>query len=193
MTKYIYARTSTTDQNVDQQVDKLKEKHSDGIVYKEQISGKSTDRPTFNALKEKVATGDTIVVLSVSRLGRNTVQVLEFIELMKETSVAVIVDDLGGIDVTSSMGKLVLTTLAAVAEMQREEILEKQRIGIDRAKAEGLYKGKQQSPKTVKACKEAINLITKMDYSKMKAAKAMGISIATLYRYINSENIELHS
>lgn len=189
MAKYIYARTSTTDQNVDQQVAKLKERHSDATVYKEQESGKSTDRLVFNELKEKVASGDTIVVLSVSRLGRNTVQVLEFIELMKEKAVAVIVDDLGGIDVTSSMGKLVLTTLAAVAEMQREEILEKQRIGIDRAKAEGLYKGKQQSPKTVKACKEAINLMTKLDYSKMKAARAAGISIATLYRYIKSESL----
>lgn len=191
MTKYIYARTSTTDQNVNQQVTKLQEKHDDALVYKEQISGKSCDRPAFNELKEKVATGDSIIVLSVSRLGRNTMQVLEFIELMKHKKVSVVVDDLGGIDVTSSMGKLVLTTLAAVAEMQREEILEKQRIGIDRAKAEGKYKGKQQSPKTIKACKEAIRLIAKMDYSKMKAAKATGISIATLYRYINSENIDL--
>lgn len=191
MSKYIYARTSTTDQNVDQQVDKLTEKHIDATVFREQVSGKSTDRPVFNKLKEKVTTGDSIVVLSVSRLGRNTVQVLEFIELMKEKSVAVIVEDLGGIDVTSSMGKLVLTTLAAVAEMQRDEILEKQRIGIDRAKAEGKYKGKQKSNKTIKACEEAINLITKMDYSKMKAAKATGISIATLYRYINSESIKL--
>ena len=191
MTKYIYARTSTTDQNVNQQVAKLKEKHNDAIVYQEQISGKSTDRPAFNELKEKVNTGDSIVVLSVSRLGRNTVQVLEFIELMKTNNVSVIVEDLGGIDVTSSMGKLVLTTLAAVAEMQREEILEKQRIGIDRAKAEGLYKGKKVSPKTIKACKDAINLITKMDYSKAKAARATDISIATLYRYIKSENIEL--
>jgi len=191
--KYIYARTSTTEQNVDQQVAKLQEKHSDATVYKEQESGKSTDRPVFNELKEKVKAGDSIVVLSVSRLGRNTVQVLEFIELMKRKSVAVIVDDLGGIDVTSSMGKLVLTTLAAVAEMQRDEILEKQRIGIDRAKAEGKYKGKQQSEKTIKACEEAINLMTKLDYSKMKAARAAGISIATLYRYINAENITLNN
>lgn len=189
MAKYIYARTSTTDQNVDQQATKLLEKHSDAIVYQEQISGKSTDRPAFNELKEKVKAGDSIVVLSVSRLGRNTVQVLEFIELMKDKAVAVIVDDLGGIDVTSSMGKLVLTTLAAVAEMQREEILEKQRIGIDRAKKEGKYQGKKQSPKTTKACKEAINLMTKLGYSKMKAARAAGISIATLYRYIKSESL----
>lgn len=189
MTKYIYARTSTTDQNVDQQVAKLKEKHNDATVYQEQVSGKSTDRPAFNELKEMVKSGDSIVVLSVSRLGRNTLQVLEFIELMKTNNVSVIVEDLGGIDVTSSMGKLVLTTLAAVAEMQREEILEKQRIGIDRAKAEGKYKGKQQSDKTTKACQEAISLITKMGYSKMKAAKSSRISIATLYRYIKDKNI----
>ncbi|OBU46707.1 resolvase [Photobacterium damselae] len=180
---YIYARVSTSEQNVEQQVSHLKTLSPNAIVYKEHCSGKTLDREEFNKLKKAVHKGDRITVLSVSRLGRNTVEVLQFIEDMKDRGVAVCVADLGGIDVCSPMGKLVLTTLAAVAEMQREEILDKQRIGIERAKAEGKYKGKQQSAKTVKACEGALRDIAR-GLSKEKAAKANGVGIATLYRYI---------
>lgn len=184
--KYIYARTSTTDQNVDQQADALLKVWSDAIVFKEQVSGKTMEREALEELRHVLQAGDSILVLSVSRLGRTTTGVLEFIEEMKQREVSVHVQDLGMIDVTSPMGKLVLTTLAAVAEMQREEILEKQRIGIERAKAEGRYKGKQQSEATVKKCKAAMADIEK-GFSKEKAAKANNIGIATLYRYIKDQ------
>lgn len=181
--QYIYARVSTKDQNVDQQIEVLQRECPAAIVYSEKKSGKDLDREQFNALRRVVKAGDSIRVLSVSRLGRNTLSVLEFIEEMKGRSVSVYVNDLGGLDVTSPTGKIVLTTLAAVAEMQREEILDKQRIGIDRAQAEGRYKGKQVNPKTVKACKAALGFIDK-GLSKESAAKAAGVGIATLYRYI---------
>lgn len=184
MAQYIYARTSTTDQNVKQQADYLLKKWANANVMMEQESGKTIDRPVFNKLSQTVKSGDSILVLSVSRLGRTTTGVLQFIEQMQARGVAVHVDDLGMIDVTSSTGKLVLTTLAAVAEMQREEILEKQRIGIERAKQEGKYKGKQQSQATIRKCEEALKLINKNGLSKEKAAKAAGIGIATLYRYL---------
>ncbi|GAD03603.1 recombinase family protein [Agarivorans albus] len=183
--KYIYARTSTTDQNVDQQAEHLLTLHNDAEVFKEQTSGKSLDRPVLNKLTNIVSAGDIIIVLSMSRLGRNTEEVLAFIRLMKTKNISVLVEDLGCIDVTSSMGKLVLTTLAAVAEMQREDTLDKQHIGIARAKAEGKYKGKQQSLETIQKCKEALTYVEK-GLSKEKAAKAVGIGVATLYRYIKT-------
>jgi len=181
--QYIYARVSTKDQNIDQQIEVLQRKCSAVTIYSEKQSGKDLDREQFNALRGVVKAGDSIRVLSVSRLGRNTLAVLEFIEEMKGRSVSVFVHDLGGLDVTSPTGKIVLTTLAAVAEMQREEILDKQRIGIERAQAEGKYKGKQVNPKTVKACKAALEYINK-GLSKEAAAKAAGVGVATLYRYI---------
>lgn len=186
MTQFIYARVSTTDQNVDQQVLELQKENGwkDATTYTEKLSGKSLDREQLNTLRASVTAQDSILVLSVSRLGRNTIEVLKFVAEMKEKQVKVFVQDLGMIDVTSSMGKLVLTTLAAVAEMQREEILDKQRIGIERAKAEGKYKGKQQSAKTIKACKAALVDISENGLSKEKAAKANSIGIATLYRFI---------
>ena len=186
--RFIYARVSTTDQNVEQQVQKLQSELSweDATVYAEKISGKTLDREQLNALRSTVKPSDSILVLSVSRLGRNTREVLDFIAEMTDKAVKVYVQDLGMMDVTSSMGKLVLTTLAAVAEMQREEILDKQRTGIERAKAEGKYKGKQQSDKTIKACKAAVADIDK-GLSKEKAAKANGIGVATLYRFIKQQ------
>ena len=184
--KYIYARTSTTDQNVDQQAAYLQRTHADAKIIKEQASGKSLDRPEFNKLKSNLKSGDSVVVLSVSRLGRNTVEVLEFIECMKKRAVNVNVDDLGGLDVTSSTGKLVLTTLAAVAEMQRDEILDKQRIGIERAKSEGKYRGRVASPETSRKCEEALSYV-EAGLSKEKAAKAVGIGVATLYRHLKNK------
>ncbi|EJB8582823.1 recombinase family protein [Vibrio parahaemolyticus] len=184
--KYIYARTSTTDQNVDQQAAYLQRTHADAKIIKEQASGKSLDRPEFNKLKSNLKSGDSVVVLSVSRLGRNTVEVLEFIEYMKKREVNVYVDDLGGLDVTSSTGKLVLTTLAAVAEMQRDEILDKQRIGIERAKSEGKYRGRVASPETSRKCEEALSYV-EAGLSKEKAAKAVGIGVATLYRHLKNK------
>lgn len=181
--QYIYARVSTVDQNVEQQVELLQRECPAAVIYKEKQSGKDLNREQFNALRSIVKAGDSIRVLSVSRLGRNTLAVLQFIEDMKGRSVSVFVHDLGGLDVTSPTGKIVLTTLAAVAEMQREDTLDKQRIGIERAQAEGKYKGKQVNPKTVKACKAALEYTDK-GLSKEAAAKAAGVGVATLYRYI---------
>ncbi|HDM8199031.1 TPA: recombinase family protein [Vibrio harveyi] len=189
MTQYIYARTSTTDQNVEQQVNHLIEKSgwTNAQVFSEQLSGKSLDREQLSALREVVTEGDAILVLSISRVGRNTLEVIEFVEEMRTKKVSVHVLDMGLMDITSSTGKFVMTALAAVAEMQREEMLEKQAIGIARAKAEGKYKGKQQSQETIKACEAAIKDM-EQGWSQTKAAKANGISRMTLYRYINEVN-----
>ncbi|BEU01906.1 hypothetical protein OAG1_07060 [Agarivorans sp. OAG1] len=77
--KYIYARTSTKEQNVDQQAEHLLTLHGDAEVFKEKTSGKTLDRPILNKLTNKVSAGDIIIVLSVSRLGRNTEEMLAFI------------------------------------------------------------------------------------------------------------------
>ena len=182
---FIYARTSTTEQNVDQQVEFLKSKYGDTLtVFSDQCSGKNLHRPAFEQMRSNAKESDTIIVQDLSRIGRNTTEVLRFIEDMTKKKVSIIVDDLGRVDVTSATGKMVVTTLAAVATMQREQILEKQAIGIDRAKAEGKFKGKQQSQATINACEKAIKLMNENKLSKTDAAKVTGISHMTLYRYI---------
>lgn len=84
---------------------------------------------------------------------------------------------------TSSTGKMVLTVLASVATMQREQMLEKQLIGIARAKLEGLYQGKQASPQTLIKCKKADDFINNKGLTIAQACKLSSVSRATYYRY----------
>ncbi|MGI2260646.1 recombinase family protein [Shewanella sp. GXUN23E] len=184
--QYIYGRVSTQDQNVDQQVALLQGQAGwqDAVIFKEKASGKSVaGREQFAKLRDTVKTGDSVLVQSVSRLGRCTSDVSEFVQEMRELGVSVFVYDLGMLDVCSPNGKMLLVILASVAEMQREEILEKQKVGIKRAQAEGKFKGKQQSPKTVQACQKALEYVEK-GLTKEAAAKAVGIGVTTLYRFI---------
>ncbi|QLE83926.1 recombinase family protein [Shewanella sp. Scap07] len=187
MTTYIYARVSTDGQKLKPQVDYLCDKYDVPVdnLFAENFSGKSLDRPAFASLCETVKASDTIIVQDLSRLGRNTTEVLNFIDDMTNRNVSLIVDDLGRIDVTSATGKMVITTLAAVATMQREQILEKQVIGIAKAREEGKYKGRRQSPETVKKCQRALDLVNS-GLSKEESARAVGVGVATLYRFIKS-------
>lgn len=185
---YIYARTSTKEQNVQQQIDYLQAKYKSDSVYSDQQTGKTLERPAFIHLQTVVKSGDSIVVQDLSRIGRNTQEVLDFVESMQALGVAIQIDDMGSVDITSATGKMVLTTLAAVATMQREQMLEKQAIGIATAKSEGKYKGKQQSQVTIDKCNKALAYVDK-GLTKEAASKAVGIGIATLYRYIKDSDL----
>lgn len=185
--QYIYSRISTVEQNIEQQSQLLQKQYKFVEVFEDKFSGKTFDRPALQEMINKLQSGDSVVFYDISRIGRNTLDVISFCENMHKRGVKVIIHTLGGIDITSSTGRMVLTTLAAVAEMQRTEMLEKQRIGIDRAKVEGKYKGKQQSQATLDKCEQALEFISVNGMSKEKAAKAAGVGIATLYRYISTK------
>ena len=187
---YIYARTSTITQNVQQQIDFLLNVWADATPYSEQYTGATLDREKLQELAQVTMMGDAILVMSVSRLGRNASEVLQFVEGQKAKGVAVHVYDLGMLDVTSSTGKVVLTVLASVAEMMRDDMLEKQRIGIARAKSEGLYQGRKQSPETIKKCEKAVEYIKNHQLPKEAAARAAGVGVATLYRHLKKHPIE---
>jgi DNA invertase Pin-like site-specific DNA recombinase len=187
MTDYIYSRVSTKEQNSQSQANELLESYPDAVVYEEKISGKNMiDRPIFQELINTVKAGDRIIVRELSRLGRNSIQVQGLFEQLEAKGVAVVIKDLQ-IDSTSATGKMILTIMASVSQMERELMLERQKAGIEEAKQAGKYKGKQQSTKTIKACKEALKYVNS-GMAKEKAAKAAGIGIATLYRYIKSTN-----
>ena len=188
MTIYIYARVSTKEQNIENQINHLQQQFNADHIYQDKLSGKNLNRDQFNELSATVIKSDTIIVQDLSRIGRNTIDTMQFIETMTTRGVKLIVSDLGSIDVTSAAGKMVITTLAAVAQMQREQMLEKQRIGIEAAKSDGRYKGKQQSQKTIDACNKALGLIGK-GLSKEDAARASKVGVATLYRFIKSNKV----
>ena len=180
MTIYIYARVSTTDQNVQQQADYLAAKYKHDRIVMESFTGKSLERPEFSELVSKLKQGDTLIVKEVSRLGRKTSEVTGLIDKLKDNGVHLIIENLGGVDVTSPSGKLIVDVMASIAEMERVNMLERQRIGIERAKKEGKFKGRKQTNDGV--IKMAKRLVVENGLTKEAAAKQMNIGVATLYR-----------
>jgi DNA invertase Pin-like site-specific DNA recombinase len=186
MTDYIYSRVSTREQNIEHQTSDLLKEYPDATVIEEKASGKSLDdRPEFQKLLSSVKSNDRIIVRELSRLGRNTQAILKLFDELESQGVSVIIKNLQ-IDSTSATGKMVLTIMASVATMEREIMLERQSAGIALAKEQGKFKGRKVDPKTALKCNEASGYIDN-GMSKEKAAKAAGIGIATLYRYLNKK------
>mgnify|MGYP002438747089 CR=1 FL=1 len=108
-------------------------------VYIDRLSGKNTDRPELKKMMDYVRKGDTVIVESISRFARNTRDLLDLVEHLTEKQVE-FVSRKEAIDTTTPTGKFMLTVFAAVAELEREYILQRQREGIAIAKAQGKYR-----------------------------------------------------
>ncbi len=184
MTVYSYSRVSTESQNVQQQVQAL-EKYNPDYAVSEKFTGTTLARPKFEKLVNKtLKSGDTLIVQDVSRLGRRASEVLALAEDLQDRNIKLIVDNLGGLDVTSSAGKLIFTILSGIAAASRETMLERQRIGINRAKAEGKYVGRKKlDPAVIKTAKSLLA----SDMSKKAVAKQLKIGESTLYKYLAME------
>jgi DNA invertase Pin-like site-specific DNA recombinase len=181
MSIYAYARVSTKEQNVAQQLEELTKYNPDFLVS-ETFTGKTTERPRFQKLLSDLKKGDTLIVREVSRLGRKTAEVLMLVDSLKDKGVKLVVDNLEGLDLTSQAGKLVFSMLAGLAEMEREQMLERQAIGIARAKVEGKYTGRKAIDPIILA--QAKELIAK-GMTKAKVAKHLKIGESTLYKYLS--------
>ena len=136
-----YIRISTEDQNTARQ-EVLMQQLGVDEVFVDKLSGKNTDRPELKRLLAYVRRGDTVVVESISRFARNTRDLLDLMEELSEKEVA-FVSQKEAIDTTTPTGKFMLTVFGAVAELEREYILQRQREGIAVAKANGVYKGRK--------------------------------------------------
>lgn len=136
-----YVRVSTQEQNTIRQ-ELLMENLGVDEVYIDRMSGKSTDRPELKKLMEYVRRGDTVIVESISRFARNTRDLLELVERLSAKGVE-FVSKKEAIDTTTPSGKFMLTIFGAVAELEREHILQRQQEGIAIAKANGVYKGRK--------------------------------------------------
>ena len=111
-------------------------------VYIDRMSGKNTNRPELQKMMEYVRRGDTVIVESISRFARNTRDLLELVEQLTAKDVE-FVSRKEAIDTTTPTGKFMLTVFGAVAELEREYILQRQQEGIAIAKAEGKYRGRK--------------------------------------------------
>ena len=142
--KFGYIRVSTEEQNTARQEVLLQELGVDE-VFIDKASGKNADRPELTRMMNYVRRGDTVIVESISRFARNTRDLLDLVERLTEKQVE-FVSRKEAIDTTTPTGKFMLTVFAAIAELEREYILQRQREGIAIAKAEGKYTGCKPIP-----------------------------------------------
>lgn len=139
-----YIRVSTEEQNTARQEVLLRELDVDE-VFIDKASGKNTDRTELKRMMEYVRKGDTVIVESISRFARNTRDLLDLVERLAAKEVAFI-SKKEAIDTMTPTGKFMLTVFAAVAELEREYILQRQREGITIAKQQGKYTGRSPLP-----------------------------------------------
>lgn len=175
-----YIRVSTQEQNTIRQEVLMQELGAEQ-VFIDRMSGKSMDRPELKRLMTFVRTGDFVIVESISRFARNTRDLLELIEQLQQKEVQ-FVSKKEAIDTTTPTGKFMLTVFGAVAELEREYILQRQREGIAIAKANGVYKGRKPIQR---AAFETI--VTQWQNGEMTAVEAqrrLELTPSTFYRKV---------
>ena len=183
-----YCRVSTKGQldgnGLEAQEKEILDKYSNAEIIKEAFTGTKTDRPMFNKLIEELQKGDTLVVTKLDRLARNTVEGIQIIEGLFAKGVSVHVLNVGLLENTT-MGKFFLTTLLAVAEMERNIIIERTQGGKAVAKAKAEAEGKKFKEGRPKAHSEeninrALKLLETMSYKEV--VELTKISKSTLIR-----------
>ena len=180
-----YARTSTADQaaGFDAQ---LRDLRALGIekVFREQVSSIGQRDELAKAI-EYVREGDTLVVTKLDRLARSTSDLLKIVDQLKAKGVGLRIVDFGGseIDTASPNGMLILTMFGAMAQFEREIMLERQREGIAKAKAEGKYKGRKP---TVRNRADEIRALKDEGLGAAAIAKKLGVGRASVYRALSS-------
>ena len=173
-----YIRISTKEQNTARQ-EVLMEQLGVEKIYTDKTSGKNTDRPELQRMMDFVREGDVVIVESFSRLARNTRDLLDLTDALRQKGVQFI-SQKERIDTSTPAGEFMLTVFAALAQFEREVILQRQREGIDIAKAEGRMTGRPR-----KAEEDFENIYLEVKAGKktvVRGAKELGITRSTWYR-----------
>ena len=176
--KFGYIRVSTLEQNIDRQEEQIKNYGVDKIFIDKQ-SGKDIHRPQLQEMLRNLRKDDEVIVLSLDRLGRSTKDLLYIIDTIEQTG-AKFHSLKENIDTSTSMGRFFLTVLSALAELERSNILERQRQGIAIARKQGKYKGRKK--KEVLDFENIYKQWSNGSVTAEQAAKLLGISKATFYR-----------
>ena len=176
-----YARVSTLDQNLALQQDALKEAGCKKIFI-EQMSGAVTDRPALREALDYARSGDTLIVWKLDRLARSMKQLIETIEKLRLGSIG-FRSLTEAIDTTTAQGVLVFHVFSALAEFERALIRERTRAGLAAAKRAGRTGGRP-AKLTEEDLDVARTLLANTDITVGDVAGRLGVSPATLYRYI---------
>jgi len=177
-----YVRVSSADQNTERQLDGVELDK----LFEDRCSGKDTKRPALQAMLDYIREGDTLIVHSLDRLARNTVDLLQLVERLTGQGITVVFakQHLTFSGESNPMNDLLLTMLGAMAQFERALIRERQAEGIALAKKKGVYKGGK--PKLDGAQVQELRLrAADPAISKAALAREYGISRTVLYRYLD--------
>ena len=180
-----YVRVSSLDQNPDRQIEDLKAQQAEKI-FMDKVSGKNTARPELQRMLSFIREGDTLIVHSLDRLARNLADLLTMVQDLTSRGVSVIflnerLSFEAGAD-ASPTSKLMLSMIGAFAEFERSMIRCRQAEGIALAKERGVYKGRPRSISDETL--ETVNALVEQGVPLATAAKKVGISRSTVYRYL---------
>ena len=178
-----YARVSTSRQALNNQIRALQ---AAGVkphrIFTDQMSGRSLERPGLTTLQQKVENGDVILVRKLDRLGRNTADMIQLIQEFDQNGVAVrFLDD--GITTEGTMGRMVVTILSAVAQAERERILERTNEGRLEAIASGVRMGRKPS-----IDRDRVLKLHHKGLGATEIARQMQIARSTVYNILNTSS-----
>ena len=179
-----YARVSTEEQNEARQLESFRS-FSEPIskTFIDKCSGKNMNRPQLKAMMEYVREGDVVVVSDFSRLARSTKDMLQIVQDLSDKGVGLI-SMKEHLDTDTPQGKFMLTVFAALAELERATILQRQREGIEIAKAEGKYKGRKPLPLDEVRFRAECAKWRTGEQSAVETMKALNIKSNRFYRLV---------
>lgn len=180
-----YGRVSTKDQNSARQKEALQNKCD--VYFEDKMSGRNMDRPEFQKMIEQLRPGDSVMVVSIDRLGRNLKELVELSSKLKDMGVNIVALN-QGIDTSSKMGQLFYNFMALMSEMELMFIQERQREGIELAKREGRYKGRPL--KELNDWEQLTKEVAEGKLSVERACQLLKISRSTFYRRKKQEEID---
>ena len=182
------ARTSTIEQvaGLEAQIKQLEEYGCEKI-YKEQVSSVG-EREQLNTALGSLRSNDKLVVTKLDRLARSVKHLGEIIETVNKAEASLVILDMGGtaLDTSNPTGKLILNVMSSVAQFEREMMLERQREGIAKAKAEGKYKGRKP---TARNKTDMVMMAIKEGIKPTSIMRELGISKTSYYRIIKEANV----
>lgn len=177
-----YARCSTADQNLDWQVDALKQ-YGCETIFQEKYTGTTKERPELSILLRTLRKGDTIIICELTRLSRSVKDLFDLVEKIDKAGANIKSLKEPWLDTTTPQGRLLFTIFSGVSQFERELIVERTRAGLKAARARGRKGG---HPKVNKdTIEQAMTLYDSQKYPVSQILKMSGICRRTLYKYIN--------
>lgn len=188
---FAYCRVSTNDQDTQNQVQEIQQAGFNVLpsrIIQESISGsvEAKQRPGFKELLIKLEAGDILIVTKLDRLGRNAMDVRATIDSLTEQGVKVYCLALGGMDLTSPAGKMTMGVINAMAEFERDLLIERTQAGLNRAKAEGKTLGRPDAL-TKEQQQAVLKKLTEAGANISELAREYGTSRQTIMRLRNKQ------